>query len=77
MSEKPLVVRSVNNADANRCVDVFRRPDGSYGFEEFRRDAEDGRGWFPIGGHKEVRWDSEAAAWTAALERVTWLSEAS
>lgn len=77
MPEKPLVLHSVNNPDGSHCVDLFRRPDGSFGFEEYRRDAEDGRGWFPIGGHKEMRWDSEVAAWTAALEKVIWLGETS
>jgi len=28
----------------DRCVDVFARPDGTFGFEEFRRDPED-MGW--------------------------------
>ena len=74
MSAKPLVVKSVNNDDASRCVDVFRRPDGSYGFEEFRRDAEDGRGWFPVGGYRDKAWESEEAAWAEALERVAWLN---
>ena len=32
----PLV--SYENFDATRCVDIFVRDDGSYGFEEFRRD---------------------------------------
>jgi hypothetical protein len=42
------VLRSINNDDAARGVDVFLRPEGTIGFEEYRRDAEDGRGWFPI-----------------------------
>ena len=77
MTDKPTVVNSVNNADDSRCVDIFRRSDGSFGFDEFRRDAEDTRGWFPIGGHREQRWESEAAAWAAALDRVAWLKETS
>jgi hypothetical protein len=32
---------SIENFEHNRCVDLFSRPDGSYGFEEFRRDVED------------------------------------
>jgi hypothetical protein len=30
------------NGAHDRCVDLFLRPDGSYGVEEFRRDVEDG-----------------------------------
>ena len=38
------VLRSINDEDAARCVDIFLRPDGTLGFEEYRRDVEDGRG---------------------------------
>ncbi len=37
-----LVFISIENFEHDRCVDLFSRPDGSYGFEEFRRDVEDG-----------------------------------
>lgn len=75
MADKPLVLRSVNNRDGCRCVDIFRRPDGGFGFEEYRRDPEDGRGWFPVGGHASGVWPSEAEAWREALARVAWLKE--
>ena len=39
-----VVVASIENPQHDRCVDVFTRPDGSFGFEEFRRDAEDACG---------------------------------
>ena len=43
---KNIVVFSANeDAAAARCVDVFLRQDGSYGFDEFRRG--DGQGWTP------------------------------
>ena len=38
-----IVVASIENGAHDRCVDLFLRPDGSYGFEEFRRDVEDAR----------------------------------
>ena len=34
-----LVLESVENAEHDRCVDLFRRPDGSFGFEAFRRGS--------------------------------------
>jgi len=43
-----LVFVSVENFEHDRCVDIFSRPDGSYGFEEFRRDTEDGGQWTPV-----------------------------
>ena len=47
---KTLVIKSIEIEDGLRCVDVFRRGDGSYGFEEYRRDPEDRRGWYATGG---------------------------
>ncbi len=47
--QKNRVLRSIETQEGERCVDFFIRPDGSFGFEEYRRDAEDRRGWFPIG----------------------------
>ena len=35
------VLASHQTLEADRCVDVFSRPDGTFGFEEFRRDPED------------------------------------
>ncbi|MEO0912564.1 MAG: hypothetical protein AAFY59_06180 [Pseudomonadota bacterium] len=66
------VLRSVNLEGDHRCVDVFRRADGSFGFEEYRRDPEDGRGWFAIGHHGAARFDTEQDARAAAGARVPW-----
>lgn len=76
MRAKNLVVKSVNAAGEARCVDIFRRPDGTFAFEEYRRDVEDQRGWFAIGFHGDRTFDTEAAALTAALVAVPWLDEA-
>ena len=40
-AQKKLVLSSIETPDGGRCVDLFRTPDGSFGFEEYRRDAED------------------------------------
>ena len=69
------VLRSINSDDASRCVDVFLRPEGSVGFEEYRRDVEDGRGWFAIGGHASRTFDDETTAFEAALTEVPWLRQ--
>jgi len=69
------VMQSIETPDGGRCVDIFIRPDGSYGFEEYRRDLEDGRGWFPVGFHADERFGSEAAARDTALDRVSWLRD--
>lgn len=75
MAEKPRVLRSIETPDGGRCVDVFVRDDGNYGFEEYRRDAEDRRGWFPIGFHGEKSFATEQEALDAALQAVSWLKD--
>ncbi len=74
MSHVNNVTRSIETPDGGRCVDLFRRPAGSFGFEEYRRDPEDGRGWFPIGFHADSAFPTEAAALAEARERVAWLA---
>ena len=56
------VLRSINNDDASRCVDIFVRPEGTVGFEEYRRDVEDGLGWFPVSGNASRTFDDESSA---------------
>ncbi|MEM9477412.1 MAG: hypothetical protein AAGA71_19140 [Pseudomonadota bacterium] len=70
------VIRSINLDGDMICVDVFVRPDGSYGFDEFRRDPEDGRGWYSIGHHGSARFGSFEDALEAAKDTVAWLKDA-
>ncbi len=72
MAHANKVIRSVNLDGADICVDIFQRPDGTFGFDEFRRDPEDGRGWFSIGHHGVEAFATEAAAVAAAVTRVGW-----
>jgi len=80
MAEKPpeknRVLRSIETPDSGRCVDFFVRPDGTFGFEEYRRDMEDGRGWFPIGFHAEKIFKSDEESEEKALATVSWLKDA-
>lgn len=74
MAHENKVLRSIETADGGRCVDVFVRPDATYGFEAFRRDVEDGRGWFPTGHHADRVFETEQAALEDALSKVAWLA---
>ena len=76
MTGRNIVLQSINAPDGARCVDIFRRPDGRYGFEEYRRDPEDARGWFAIGGFGDRSFDDADAALRAARSRVAWLADA-
>jgi hypothetical protein len=49
------VFASVENGEHDRCADFFLRPDGTYGFEEFRRDAEDAGEWTPMQYYSHTR----------------------
>src|ERR1700712_3805933 len=64
---------SVENIEHDRCVDIFSRPDGSYGFEEFRRDIEDGGEWTPVQYYSGVAYVSSADALDTAERCVSWL----
>jgi len=75
MAQKNRVLQSINIDDESRCVDVFLRPDGTFGFEEFRRDIEDNQGWFPIGYFAGQVFSTESAALSEALAKITWLEE--
>jgi hypothetical protein len=67
------VVASPSTPSVDRCVDVFRRPDGTFGFEEFRRDPEDMGRWTPVAYYSARAFGSSEAAFAAARESVPWL----
>ena len=63
-----LVLDSVETSDGGRCVDIFRRGDGTFGFEVYRRDVEDLSGWFPIGNFAHIPYETEAKVREAAAK---------
>jgi len=70
-----LVIESIEDETASHCVDIFRRTDGSFGFEHFRRDPEDQGRWTPLAYYSNARFEDEASARTSALQSVSWLGE--
>ena len=70
------VFRSIENEDHDRCVDLFERPDGTFGFEEFRRDVEDAGRWTPVQGYAALSYRDHMAALEAAIKAVLWLGMA-
>jgi hypothetical protein len=67
------VVASPSTLAVDRCVDIFRRPDGTFGFEEFRRDPEDMGSWTPIAYFSDGEFANEDEAIAAARDAVAWL----
>ncbi len=76
MVGKNIVLKSINIQGESRCVDIFKRPDGTFGFEEFRRDIEDDRGWFPMGFFGDRVFESEDGALLEARPTISWLNGA-
>ncbi len=68
------VIASLEDEGGARCVDIFVRADGSHGFEIYRRDGEDPRGWYPTGHHTDRRFTSAAAARRAAAAVAPWVA---
>ena len=68
------VIESIEAPGGARCVDIFWRSDGSWGFEEYRRDPEENHGWYPIGHFAGQRYATREMAQHAAEAAVPWLA---
>ncbi len=68
------VLASPSTQAVDRCVDIFARPDGTFGFEEFRRDPEDMGTWTPVAYYSAQEFASREDAIAAAREVVPWLA---
>ena len=75
MAHENTVIRSINFNGEALCVDLFQRPDGSFGFDEFRRDPEDTRGWYVVGHHGSLRFSTAEGAMEDARRKVGWLAD--
>jgi hypothetical protein len=74
MTHKNVVIRSYSLDGETQCVDIFCRPDGTYGFEEYRREPEDSGGWFPVGDYSSRSFERESDAVTDAQASIHWLA---
>ena len=71
-----VVFDSIETRDGTRCVDLFLRQNGTYGFEEFRRDPEDAGLWTPVHYFSGKTFAGTDTALDAALTAVVWLPDA-
>jgi hypothetical protein len=69
------VLASFEDSFGAFCVDVFIRPDGSFGFEEFRRATDDGANWQSLNKYSHLRFASGEQSLQCAQEQVQWLSK--
>lgn len=70
-----VVLASHHIAAGDRCVDIFRRADDTFGFEEFRKDPEDMGTWTPVAYYSTSFYPTAEAALAEAQIRVRWLDE--
>jgi hypothetical protein len=70
MSDK--VLASLENPYGDYCVDIFVRANGSFGFEEYRRDPEEGR-WRCLHRYSGQVFGSQEEAIAQAKAHVPWL----
>ena len=68
------VLSSIQTFEGDRCVDFFFRPDGTFGYEEFRRDPEDMGVWTPLHYFSQTSFVSAQEAVAAARRSVPWLA---
>ena len=68
-----LVADSLQTGDGFRCVDIVRRPDGTYFWDEWRRDPEDPSGWHPAGRQSVGTFTTEEDARHDAVRNNGWL----
>jgi hypothetical protein len=73
LDESWRVLASHHTPDTRQCVDVFSRPNGTFGFEEFRRDPEDMGAWTPVAYFSGREYSAESDAVGAARHAVPWL----
>lgn len=68
------VLNSLQNETQDRCVDIFVRADGTFGFEEYRRDHEDLSGWFPLHRYSHQVFETQERALARARSTIEWMS---
>jgi hypothetical protein len=70
------VIRSLHNDAVDRCVDILKHEDGTFGFKEFRRDPEDRGGWTLVSYDPQRIYSTKEEAVAAAKAAVLWLRDA-
>jgi hypothetical protein len=69
------VLASFENPFGDYCVDAFVREDGTFGFEEYRRDPEDAGTWHSLHRYSRQVFSSQEDALAAARACVAWLKQ--
>jgi hypothetical protein len=69
----PSVMATLHSDDAHRCVKIIKGSDGTFGYQEFRRDPEDAGGWTLVRENPPGSYATQVQAVAAAKDEVAWL----
>ena len=75
MNMATFVIKSFDSPAGDYCVDIFMRDDGTFGLEEFRKDPEDLKGWFPLHRHSGQIFATDNEALAQAKSTVAWMAD--
>ena len=67
------VLASLESQDGTHCVDFFLRPDGTFGFEQFRAEYDGSNRWQSLGKHAQRSFATGREALEVAKQQVSWL----
>jgi hypothetical protein len=67
------IVKTLTKPDGSHRVEIFRRLDGTFGFEESQWDGDESC-WVPFGRYSESFTPSQEEALREAHGRVAWLA---
>jgi hypothetical protein len=65
-------IKSIEDAERLRCIDLIAHADGTFGFKEFRRDPEDAGRWTLISDYSALNCTTEEEAWRRAAAAIRW-----
>ena len=72
MPKNHLVTHSVDNQEQTRCVDIIQDLNGTFRFQEWRREPEDISGWFLILDSSPKTYPTALEAIIAAKQSIAW-----
>jgi hypothetical protein len=70
------VLASLEDAEGTQCVDIFRREDGTFGFEQFRGELDGSSRWQSLHRYSHLIFASGEQALRSAQGAVPWLDQA-
>jgi hypothetical protein len=68
------IVKTINDRDRKRRVEIYKRSDGSFGFAEWQFGTEE-QSWYPVGRYSHAIIDTLENAEKEARSRVRWLAD--